>query len=264
VFTPYSLYLPGESYLHRLHPLTKLIFSLACAVIIFSGPGGWMSAILPGLLSMLLLWRAGLAWQVARTTFRLLMLLACVLFLVHGFFSPHNQTVLLKIGPFAIGQEGLAFAALVLIRLAATLSASLLLVVTTHPAHLVQALAEAGLPYGLAYLLGSPLLLLPQIGGSVQLIRDAQQARGLEIQGNLLKRARALFPLVAPLVFSALVDVEERSLALEVRGFSAPCPKTSLNELVDTPSQRLARWALLLLAGLMLAAGLWWRTYGGH
>ena len=149
-------------------------------------------------------------------------------------------------------------------RLAATLAASLLLVVTTHPAHLVQALAEAGLPYGLAYLLGSPLLLLPQIAGRVHVIQDAQQARGLETQGSLLQRARALFPLAAPLVFSALVDVEERSLALEVRGFSAPNPKTNLNELVDTLSQRLARWAMFLLAGLLLAAGLWWRAYGGY
>lgn len=264
MFTPNSFYLPGNTWLHRLHPLTKLTFCLAATVIIFGGPSGWLTAILPGLLAILLLWRASLAWRVAQITFRLLALLAGVLFLVHGFFNPHNQTILLEFGLFAVGQEGLAFAALIVLRLAAALAASLLLVTTTHPAHLVQALVEAGLPYGLAYLLGSPLLLLPQIARRVQIIRDAQQARGLEIQGSLLQRARALFPLAAPLVFSALVDLEERSLALEVRGFSAIHPKTSLNELVDTPSQRRARWAMLLLAGLMLIAGLWWRTYGDH
>jgi energy-coupling factor transport system permease protein len=128
---------------------------------------------------------------------------------------------------------------------------------------LVQALAEAGLPTGLAYLLGSPLLLLPQITGRVQAIQFAQQARGLETQGNLLQRVRALFPLVAPLVFSALVDVEERSLALEVRGFSAPNPKTSLVELSDSPAQRAARWGMILLAVLLLLAGFWWRGHGG-
>lgn len=264
MYTPHSLYQPGVSALHCLHPLTKLTFSLAAALIIFAGPGGWLSALFPGLLAMLLLWRAGLAWQAARTVFRLLALLAGALFLVHGFFNPQNQTTLLKLGPLSIGQEGLAFAALILIRLAATLAASLLLMVSTHPAHLVQALAEAGLPYGLAYLLGSPLILLPQIAGRVQSIQAAQHARGLETQGSLLQRIRALFPLLAPLVFSALVDVEERSLALEVRGFSAPHPKTSLNELVDTPFQRAARWAMLLLAGLLAAAGVWWRANGGH
>lgn len=259
MFLPHSLYLPGSSWLHRLHPLTKLVFSLSAAVIIFGGPGGWLSAILPGLLALVMLWRAGLAGWVARTTLRLLAFLAVVLFVVHGFLNPGNQTVLLQLGMFRLGREGLAYAALVVLRLAAASITSLLMVISTHPAHLVQALAEAGLPYDLAYLLGSPLLLLPQIAGRVQVIQAAQQARGLETQGGLLQRIRALFPLIAPLVFGSLVDVEERSLALEVRGFRAPNPKTSLHELADTDSQRAARRIMLGLAAVLLAAGVWWR-----
>jgi len=255
----HSLYRPGESYLHRLHPLTKLVFSLVAAVVIFAGPGGWWCALFPGLLAMLLLWRAGLARLVARHIFRLLAFLALILVGVHGLFNPGNHTILVHLGPLRVGQEGLAFAFLIVLRLAATLAASLLLVVSTHPAHLVQALEEAGLPRGLAYLLGSPLLLLPQLAGRVQSIRAAQQARGLETRGDWLQRAKALFPLVAPLVFSALVDVEERSLALEVRGFRSPHPKTHLVVLSDTKAQRGARWGMALLAGLLLALGIWWR-----
>jgi energy-coupling factor transport system permease protein len=260
----HSLYLPGDTWLHRLHPLTKLAFSLAAVAIIFGGPGRGLPAMLAGLLALLILWRAGLAGPATRAMLRLLAPLAVVLFLVHGLFNPNNQIVLARLGPLSIGQEGLAFAALVILRLAATLAASLLLVLSTHPAHLIQALEEAGLPSQLAYLLGSPLLLLPQMAGRVQVIQAAQQARGLETQGNLLQRVRALFPLVAPLVFSALVDVEERALALEVRGFSAPGRKTSLIELIDTPGQRAVRWSLALLTALALAAGTWWRANGGH
>jgi energy-coupling factor transport system permease protein len=259
-----TLYLPGTSTLHRLYPLTKLTFSLTAAVIIFGGPGGWLSAFFPGLLAMLALWRAGLARQAVRLIFRLLILPGILLFAIHGFFSPENQTTLFILGPFALGQEGLAFAFLVVIRLAATLAASLFLVLSTHPAHLVQALTETGLPHKMAYLLGSPLLLLPQMVARAQAIHAVQQARGLETQGNLFQRMRALFPLVAPLVFSALVDIEERSLALEVRGFSAPNPKTSLNELLDTQTQRSSRWSMILLAGLLFVAGIWWRIYGDY
>lgn len=256
---PNSLFVGGDTWLHRLHPLTKLAFSLSAVVIVFGAPGGWLPAAVPGLLAFFLLWQAGLAARVGRKIFHLLAPLAGVLFLVHGFFNPLNKTVIFSVGSFAVGEEGLAFAALIVLRLASMLSASLLMAVTTHPAHLVQALSEAGLPYGLAYLLGSPLLLLPQLAGRVTAIQAAQQARGLETEGNLLQRTRALFPLVAPLVFSALVDVEERALALEVRGFSAPYQKTSLYELADTPEQRAVRWGMILLAGLALAAGIWWR-----
>ena len=259
-----TLFKPGTSRLHRLHPLTKLTFSLASAVIIFGGPGGWLSAFFPGLLAMFILWRAGLAGQAVRLIFRLTIFFAILLFVIHGFFNPANQTTLLRVGPFAVGQEGLAFAFLIVSRLAATLAASLLLVLSTHPAHLVQALAETGLPHGLAYLLGSPQLLLPQMIARAQAIQAVQQARGLETTGNVLQRMRALFPLAAPLIFSALVDVEERSLALEVRGFSAPNPKTSLNELLDTQAQRNARWGMLLLAGFVLIMGIGWRIYGSH
>ena len=262
--TRYSLYVPGDTWLHRLHPLTKLSFSLAAAVIIFGGPGGWLAALLPGLFALLVLWRAGLFRQATRTGVRLLAPVTVMLFLIHGFFSPQNQTPLLRLGPFALGEEGVAYAALIVVRLAAVLAASLLLVFSTHPGELVQALTSAGVPHGLSYLLGSPLLLLPQIAGRVHVIQAAQQARGLETGGSLLQRARALFPLVAPLVFSALLDVEERSLALEVRGFSAPVRKTSLREPADTPGQRTARWALMVLAGLLLAGGALWRLYGGH
>lgn len=106
-------------------------------------------------------------------------------------------------------------------------------------------------------------MLLPQFAGRIQSIRAAQQARGLETQGSLFQRAKALFPLVAPLVFSALVDVEERALALEIRGFSASRRKTYLLSLHDTSFQRIARWSMLFLAvGLMLVR-IGWLLYAG-
>lgn len=252
-----SLFQPGDSFLHRLHPLTKLTFSLAAIAVIFGGPGGWRSALFPGMLGLMTLWAAGLARPALHTFWRILMPLAVVLFLIHGLFNPHNQTSLLALGPLSVGQEGILYAGLVLLRLAAALSVSLQLVLSTHPAHLVQALAQAGLPVGLAYLLGSPLLLLPQIASRVQSVQAAQQSRGLETQGNLLQRARALFPLAAPLVFGALLDVEERALSLEVRGFSASVAKTSLVELQDSFPQRLARWGMALLAVLLILVGVW-------
>lgn len=264
MFVNPTLFLPGTSFLHRLHPLTKLTFSLVSAVSIFGGPGGWFSAVFPGLLAMLLLWRAGLAGQAVRLIFRLIFLFAIILFVIHGFFNPENITPLLEFGPFTLGLEGLSFAFLIVIRLIAALAASLILVLSTHPADLVQSFIEAGLPHKLAFLFGSPLLLLPQLVARAQSIQAVQQARGLEIKGNLITRIRALFPLVAPLIFSALVDVEDRSLALEVRGFNAPNPRTSLTELVDSRSQRISRTVMVLFAVIMLVSGLLWRIYGGY
>jgi len=255
---------PHSRLLHRLHPLTKLVFSLACISIIFGGPDAWLCALFPGVLALLLLWGSGISGQAYKTMLRLLLPLAVVLFLVHGLFSPQNRTIILRLGPAQFGQEGLLYAALILLRLFSALAASLTLLLSTHPAHLILALTQSGLSPQLAYLLGSPLLLLPQMAARIGAIQAAQQSRGLETQGSLLQRAQALFPLVAPLVYSSLVDVEEHALALEVRGFSAPQPKTSLLDLPDSAAQHIFRWGMVGLALLLLSFSLTGRVFGSR
>ncbi|MAT42359.1 MAG: cobalt transporter [Anaerolineaceae bacterium] len=257
-----GLYTAGDSWLHRLFPITKLIFSLSAIAIIFGGPNKWLSAILPGVISILILWSAGIAWRALKLIVQLLTPIAVILFIVHGFFGPANHQILMRLGPFVLGQEGLMYASLIVVRLVSTLASSLLLVTSTHPGSLIQALEQTGLSRKLVYLLGSPLLLLPQMARRIQTIRSAQQSRGLETQGNLLQRIKALFPLVAPLVFSALVDVEERSLALEVRGFSAPTPKTNLTEIPDTTKQQVLRWGMIVIAVCFLVFEFWRKRNG--
>lgn len=257
-----GLYKPGNSWLHRLFPLTKLIFSLSAITIIFGGPDKWLSAILPGVISLLILWSVDIAWGSLKLILRLLIPVAVILFLVHGLFSPENQHILMRFGAFSVGQEGLIYASLIVVRLVSTLASSLLLVTSTHPGSLIQALEQTGLSRRLVYLLGSPLLLLPQMARRIQTIRAAQQSRGLETQGSLLQRIKALFPLVAPLVFSALVDVEERSLALEVRGFSAPTSKTNLTEIPDTTKQQVLRWSMIVVAVCFVVFGFWRKLNG--
>jgi energy-coupling factor transport system permease protein len=61
-------------------------------------------------------------------------------------------------------------------------------------------------------------------------ITDAQRARGMETEGNLLTRIKSFIPLLGPVVLNSLNDTRERSIALEIRGFNAKGTKTFLNE----------------------------------
>ena len=122
---------------------------------------------------------------------------------------------------------------------------------------LLTALTQRGLPPALAYIISSTLYILPQMQQKATAILQAQQARGLETAGSLWRRARALLPLLAPLVLGALVDSEERAIALESRGFRVRGPKSSLVELPDSPGQRWLRAGLLL--GILLLIG--WRVW---
>jgi len=252
---PQGLYQSGNTWLHRLHPFTKLVFSLAAMVVIFSHQAFWFSSIFPGLVALIVLISAGMGVRASVALFRLLAPFSIVLLLIHGFFNPANQTVLIILGPLSIGKEGLEFAEIIIIRLFSALASSFVLVFSTKPDHLIQALTELGMSNKLAYLLGSPLLLLPRLSERVKSIQFAQQSRGLKTQGNVFTRIRALVPLISPLIFSSLIDVEERSLALEVRGFTSPTKKTHLNKLTDTRFQYLLRICMIFVAILLSLLG---------
>jgi energy-coupling factor transport system permease protein len=135
------------------------------------------------------------------------------------------------------------------------LSGTLLLMLTTRPDHLMEALSQRGLPRWLSYVVLTALQIFPSFQQRASVILEAQQARGLNLKGSLFRRMRLLVPLIVPLILSSIVDVEERAMALEARAFSRAGAKTSLLVLDDSFGQRLLRW-LLVLASLILVA--WW------
>jgi energy-coupling factor transport system permease protein len=88
-------------------------------------------------------------------------------------------------------------------------------------------------------------------------IIDAQRSRGLETSGNVFKRIQALVPLVGPLIFGSLVEVEERAIAIEARGFTLPRKKTSLREIPDRPVERATRWLLIGVLIVFIGIQIW-------
>jgi energy-coupling factor transport system permease protein len=115
---------------------------------------------------------------------------------------------------------------------------------------------QAGAPFSLAYVAVTAIQLLPEMQGRAQNILNAQQARGFETQGNLLVRVRAFVPLIAPLVYGALENVQERALALDARAFRAPRPKTSWRQVHDSRAQRIFRWLVVVYSSVLILVSL--------
>ena len=172
--------------------------------------------------------------------------------LIQGFFTL-GDTTLFSLGSFTFTLEGLLSGLTVAARLLLALGGTLLLMLSTRPDKLVLALRERGLPNALGYIVLTALQIFPRFQERARVILDAQKARGLETEVNLLRRLRLLVPLIAPLILSSIVDVEERAMALEARAFNFSAPKTSLIELRDSSGQRAIR-ILLLLSMLALIA----------
>jgi len=99
---------------------------------------------------------------------------------------------------------------------------------TTTNQEISRALEESGMNYKAAFVFTSSLKMIDVLGKNSRTIMNAQQARGVETEGNLLVRAKAFFPSMVPLILGAVINADEKALTLEARGFNYQCKKTRL------------------------------------
>lgn len=252
-----SFHIKRDSPLHRLNPLTKLVLTLALIIIAFTFPWYWaphllfLIAIIP--LSML----GKVFGEFSRTALRLILPAAGFLFLMQALFQPIGTDIIFKFYFLDVTTESMMFALRNAMRVIVMVSAFTLFLLTTHPSELMSDLTRRGLPGQFAYVIISTLQIIPQMQAKAQTIISAQRSRGLDTESTFFKRAGSLVPLVGPLVFGSLVEVEERAIAIEARGFTSKHVKTSLHEIADPAFDKFLRWVLLALIIISIGSNLW-------
>lgn len=245
---------PGPSPFHRLNPLTKLTLATTTAVaaVVLGGLAGptllvAVAVLLPATLARVLT-------RLLRTALLLTLPIAVSAVVVNVFFFPGGETVLLRIGPITATAEGVAFAVEILARILAISGAITLFYLTTRPADLVVDLEHRGVPARVAFVANASVQTVPAMVDRAAAITAAQRARGLDTEGSVWRRVRGIVPIVGPVVLGSIAEVEERTMALEARGFSRPGRRTLLWWPADRGIERIGRWALV--AGLLaLVAG---------
>jgi energy-coupling factor transport system permease protein len=250
MLNPGGYFQPGSSWLHERHPQTKLLALSWLILAAFVLPLPWQ-AVLVGLV-----WIAaastGLLPQLLRASRVGLVLLGSV-FVVNAFFYPGAQDILVGLGPIRLSREGLEAAFLFASRILVALESSILFLFATLADDLLEALVARGVNPRIAFVVLSAMQMVPRLQAHAQAIIEAQQARGLDVGRSLLRRLRGLVPLIGPLLLGTLVDVRERTFALEARGFGSGLPRTAYRVVPDPPGDRPARWLLALgLLGLLV------------
>ena len=152
--------------------------------------------------------------------------------LIQGLFNPVGKTAVIYLLPWlSFKREGLVFAAILLSRLLAIFGGAYLLNLTTRPSDLMASMQKMGIPLKIAYPLFSALQIVPVIQMRLQMVKEAQMARGLKLQRvSIIKRLRNFIPLLTPLLLGAIEEAYRRSIALEARGFSSKIRKTFLTD----------------------------------
>jgi len=188
---------------------------------------------------------AGVLRALLRATLVLTLPLAISVLLVNLLFFPGGQEILIRLGPLTATAEGLRYGVEVLVRLLAISGGVALFYLTTRSGDLTLDLERRGVSPRLAFVANASIGTVPAILERAETITQAQRARGLDTEGSAWARVRGVIPIVGPVILGSISDVEERTLALEARGFGRPGRRTLLWEPPDSARQRVARWAMV-------------------
>jgi energy-coupling factor transport system permease protein len=252
-----SFYRKKVSLIHSLNPFTKLTLTITIIVVGILGTGYWTASIVLCLILIPLTIISKLFREFIGIAIRLILPTVGFMFVMQSIFIPGGTTEVLRIGPFSVELETVYRAFLITSRIFLMISAFMFLLLTTHPSELMSDLTRRGLAPQFSYVLISTLQILPQMQTKAQTIIAAQRSRGLDTQTSFFRRVGAIVPLVGPLVFGSLAEVEERAIAIEARGFTSSRPKTFLREIPDTSFDRAIRWTLIGLVIITLVIRLW-------
>jgi len=197
--------------------------------------------------------------RLVRTSLLVSLPLALSALLVNVFFFPGGREVIVQLGPVVATREGLDFAVQILARIAAISGAITLFYLTTRPADLVLDLERRGISGRAAFVANASVQTVPRMVELAGSIVDAQRARGLDTEGSLRRRLGGILPIVGPVILGSIAEVEERTMALEARGFTRPGRRTLLWVPLDREVERVARWLFVVaLAALVVARSAGW------
>lgn len=182
--------------------------------------------------------------------------LVASILLINTFLYPGATDAIVRAGPLAPTWTGLTEALQATLRVVAFALSVAVLALTTETDDLLADLERRGLGRRGVFVIGAAVRMVPRVAERAREITEAQRARGLDTEGRAWKRAWGIVPLVGPVISSALAEVEERTMALEARTFSAPGRRTPLHALPDSVLQRAARWGVATATTIALVVTL--------
>ena len=232
-------YYPVNSILHRLDPRTKLAGTLVFLVslFIFKSFWGYIPAMI-FLFTCIHLSHVPFGHIVKGLKAVLILLLFTLFFNI--FLTKGEEPPLVEWKFIKIYKEGLLSAGFMAIRLTLLIIGSSLMTFTTTPTRLTDGMERAFAPlkifkvpvHEVAMMMSIALRFIPILLEETDKIMKAQQARGAELEeGNIFKRAKALVPILVPLIVSAFRRAGDLAMAMEVRCYHGGEGRTRMKPL---------------------------------
>lgn len=251
-------FFPGNSVLHRLDARAKILMTIALIAAVFLA-GTWAGYVLLFAFSYAAVRLSGVGVKYVLRGLKPIFVIVLLTFFINVFFTTGGSE-LLRWRFICITDKGLYAAARMALRLVLLVIVTQLLTLTTSSIALTDAieallkpLAKIGFPaHELAMMMSIALRFIPTLVEETDKIMKAQQARGADFEnGSLVRRAKAMLPLLVPLFVGAFRRADELAMAMEARCYRGGQNRTRMKTLHFT---RLDAQAALCVGILLILA----------
>ena len=252
-------YYAAESPIHRLDPRVKLMGTLVYLISLFvaKGPVCYLLAVIV-LAAVIRVSTVPFRYMVKGLKSIIIIMLLSVsfnLFLTEG--TPVMDVWLLR----HITWEGIGRAVYMSLRIVLLILGSSLMTLTTTPNELTDGLEKSlgflnviHVPvHEIAMMMSIALRFIPILTEETDKIMKAQMARGADFEtGGLVRRAKAMIPLLVPLFISAFRRASDLAMAMEARCYQGGDNRTKMKPLVYKRADYIAYLILFLYLAVMI------------
>lgn len=233
-------FFPGYSVIHKLDPRTKIILAVLFIVTVFLANNP-ITLLFLALVTVVLIALSRISFRVILKAIKPLVFILAFTAILNIFLTKGDGEPLVAFWVIKIYEEGLVRAAFMFTRVVIfILSSTVLLTYTTSPISLTDGIESLMSPlkkikvpvHSFAMIMSIALRFIPILVEETEKIMNAQKSRGADFSnGGLIKRAKALIPIIIPLLASAFNRADELATAMECRCYRGDKNRTKLVKL---------------------------------
>lgn len=262
-------FFPGRSPIHRLDPRTKILIAILFIVAIFLAQTT-LAFVVMALFVVILVASSGISLKVILKGIKPIIYVLIFTALINVFMISGESEPLVSFWVIKIYREGIFRAIFMAVRVVLLIiGTSVLLTYTTSPISLTDGIESLLSPlklikvpvHSFAMMITIALRFIPTLVEETEKIMNAQKSRGADFtEGSLIKRAKALIPILVPLFVSSLKRADELAIAMECRCYRGDKNRTKLVKL----TYRAIDWVWLLIGTALLGAIIALRIIPGY
>lgn len=256
-----GVYLPGESFIHRLDPRTKIMASGIIVILLL------LIKSYPAYLAVLLfltaaIMVAGIPAGYAFCGLKPMLPILALMWVFQLFlYTKPGSEILFSWWIFTASDAGLHMGNLITLRVLFLFTVTTMLTLTTTMVSLTDGLESLLKPLRVIGLPSQELVMTMVIALRFVLILaeeldkivKAQMARGVAFdRGNFIQKTRKLFPVFLPLFIGAFKRAEELIVAMEARSYTGGRHRTKMTTLHMGKDDLKAALIMILFSALVI------------